>query len=182
MQYFQFLQTIRREIFFGLLFIILFGSGCRRGVDKFNQPKNLQGSFAEVFSLYKQIGYNELDTISKTFTTIDQIVEYYDSVSTKPPDFQLLVDTRNLLSAYLDSFDEFYEEIYSVEDNLLSLESSYRAKKIGKAELEKYIDQENILLRNIQDRIKRMRFKADSAVTTFNALHLDMRHSSTESP
>lgn len=141
----------------------------------------LQQAFTQVYSLYKQIGYNELDTIGKTFNRLDQIVEYYDSSAEKPPDFQLIVQTRDRLSAYLTSFNEFHEEIYSVEDNLLSLENSYNAGNIGEAELKKWVKLEDKLLENIQSRIISMRQKADSTLSSITSVKIDNNYSLSDS-
>jgi regulator of sigma D len=175
-QYCHYFKTIRRVLYSGFLLpaiILIYFSSCGHSKDKTNTPKSLQESFDKVYDLYKQIGYNELDPIGKTFNRLDQIVDYFDSVAVKPPDYSTIVAKKNQLSGYITAFNEFHEEIYIVEDNLLSLESSFRVGKISEEELSKRIKLESSLLENISNRISEMRKKVDLTILSIDGLNIN---------
>ncbi len=155
-------------IIVGLFIITFLLSGCKGRSKSHIRTENIDSALTQAYSLYKLIGYDELDTVSKTFNRLSQLIEYYDSLQLKPPDYEKIIQVYEQLSAYFTSFNEFHEEIYAIEDNLLFLENAYKSGEIGADNLRKRIAEENTLLEDIQRRILLMHHKADSAVSALS--------------
>ncbi len=150
-----------------LLIATLFAS-CINTSKKTIQPANIEHAYNEVYELYQQIGYSELDTLSSVFNLLDQIVFYFDSTAIRPDNFKLLKESKDELYNFLISFNEFHEEIYTIEDNLSRLEVYYNEKGIQDSTYYARLSHELELLESIKLRIKIMKKKADSLVKVVN--------------
>jgi hypothetical protein len=172
--YLPYFTTLHHELFISfntiLFFWVSINFGCKHTRARVEQPIVLQEALNKAHMLYKRIGHDELDPISEMLEVYKKRLASYDTSATKPGYLAKMQHYQQELSQCLSSFNEFYEEIYEVEDDLLMLESSFRIGKTGRNAMKEQVKKEESLLENISLRIDRVRQRTDSLLIDLTGL------------
>jgi hypothetical protein len=163
------------------ILIVLFILGnllasCNRETHKQATPEEIVKAYEKVKDLYRQIGYSEADTINKIYDLLDKIVTHYELKLNKPDNFELMKLSREDLFQCLVSFNEFHEELYTLEDELLILENQFRKNTKSALVLESDLAHELIMLDNVALRIKLIREKAIATIKLLNETGKDWKN------
>jgi hypothetical protein len=156
-----------------LILLLFYGCGTRQN----NELKHelVRPALNQVYTLYELIGQSELDSITSAYNILHNYIIKNDSPENLSAAEQIiLLDTRNNLAKYIEAFDEFHEEIFTVEDHLLFLESSFVAGKMDENTFKERIDEEILLLQNVESRIRKLRKQADSTIYFFQRKNIPL--------
>jgi hypothetical protein len=163
-----------------LIILFIFGNllvSCNGKSHKQETPEKIEKAYEQVKTLYRQIGYSEADTINKIYDLLDKIVTHYELKLNKPDNFELMKRSREDLFQCLVSFNEFHEELYTFEDELLILENQYRKNTKRALIFESDLAHELIMLDNVALRIKLIREKASATIKLLNETGEDWKNS-----
>lgn len=120
-----------------------------------------------VYTLYEKISYSELYTYNKKLDEINLFLSEFDSSEYKPEYFLMVQELRNELFACILSFNEFHEEIFTVESRLAELGKLQSKNHISDSVINVRLANEMDHIQNIDSRIMQIKEKTDSVLNEY---------------